>query len=180
MSAYQAPRGSRVPTLSESGYRGKLHLKLNDRFAPVTFVWWAATPKGRDSIHTQDFTFERLRCASQPCIGEGGKSHPVYVPTAYWWKTIQELHAIAKSRSHAILKHLPPGYVWYGPYLHSVINPSVAIADGDAATKDSACLFELVAPLPADMSERKAKIELATQLARRALQSLSARQAATA
>ena len=162
MSAFQAQRSSRVLTLADSGYRGKLNLKLNSRTAPVTFVWWAATPTGRDSVHTQTFTFERMSCTSHTQIGESGVAHAVYIPTPYWGKSIQELHEIAKARSHALLKNLPPGYVWYGPYLHSEIKPD---SSGNARV---------------EMFDRNAKAVLAAQLARQALLHLRSGQLARA
>lgn len=162
MSAFQAQRSYSVLTLAGSGYRGKLNLKLNSQTAPVTFVWWAATPTGRDSVHTQTFTFERMSCTSHARIGEDGVAHAVYVPTFYWGKSIQELYEIAKARSHALLKNLPRGYVWYGPYLHSVINPE----SGGNAREES--------------FGRNAKAVLAAQLARQALLNLSPGQLARA
>ena len=123
MSASIAPGLAHVPTLNESGYSKHQYIHTELKNAPVTFFWWAKSPKGRESKYWQSFTFDRIRYCGKLKKGSDGYLHEVRVPTGNYHKSTVELFDNVRSRSHALLPHLPKGYQWQGPFLLSEVEP---------------------------------------------------------
>lgn len=129
MSESSAPGLVHVPTLSESGYSKYPYVYTDKKNAPVTFFWWAKSPKGRESKYWQAFTFDRIRYCNKIKKGTDQYFHEVYVPTNNYHRPTAELFENVRQRSYALLSHLPKGYGWQGPFLLDEVEPPSVESD---------------------------------------------------
>lgn len=165
MSETKAQALAHVPTLKESGYNKHPYIYADIKSAPVTFFWWASSPTGRESTYWQSFSFSRLRYSGKHKKGADGVLHEVYVPTGHYHMTTAELYENVRARSHALLPHIPRGYIWQGPFLLSEMEPPRQESDD----------FMFVAPEKSDWImlgyavSASSKGELALRLAQRIL-----------
>lgn len=104
--------------LSQSGYSGRPLIHTDLGLAPVTFFWWATTPKGKQSNITKSHTFYRLQSSGKMRRGSDGLLHGIRVPTRHYSSAIAELAGIAQNLAYAILPPIAKGYAWQGPYLY--------------------------------------------------------------
>jgi hypothetical protein len=103
--------------LSHSGFKGWPRVILDRRLAPVSWVWWATTPQGRQSKHLVWFTIERLRATGRLASGEAGAVQQHLVPTSWRDRSLREMYQHLKAREASLLPTLRPGYQWHGPFL---------------------------------------------------------------
>lgn len=104
-----------------SGFKGWPRVILDRRLAPVTWVWWATTPQGRQSKHLVWFTIERLRASGRLVADEAGAVQHHLVPTSWRDRSLREMLQHLKGREAALLPSLRPGYQWHGPFLFEEI-----------------------------------------------------------
>lgn len=106
-----------MKTLKDSGYKGWPYLHRDLQLSPVTVVWWAKTPTGRQSCYLHSVYLDRLRRTGKTQRMENGFHYPVYVPTKHYAATPEEMLA------YVAAKHPPPklrrGYEWQGPFLYT-------------------------------------------------------------
>jgi len=118
-------RAKREPLVSAkgSGFTRHPYIHTDLHRAPITFLWWASTPTGRESkfFHTQ--TFYRLRSSGKLGRDDQGNLVPVFVPTEYYGRSDLELRDLLVERGPFNRRKLPSGYNWHGPYLWSVLRP---------------------------------------------------------
>lgn len=108
-----------VPTLKESGYEGFQYMHTDLKRAPVTFMWWAKTPSGRQSKFVKTWTFYRLDRASN-LAKHNGALWEVAVPSQHYRRTTPQIYEWLRKRGHfATCPRLPKGYEWQGPFLYS-------------------------------------------------------------
>ncbi len=107
-------------TLKESAYKGWPYLHRDLQLSPVTVVWWAKSPTGRQSRYLHWVHLDRLRRTGKTQRQENGFFYPVYVPTKHYGASAEELCA------YVAAKYPPPklrrGYEWQGPFLYSSFN----------------------------------------------------------
>jgi hypothetical protein len=118
-------RALRSPLVSakDSGYTRHPYIHTDLHRAPITFLWWASTPSGRESKFFHAETFYRLRSSCKLGRDQGGNLIPVYVPSEHYNKSDLELRNRLIERGPYLRKKLPSGYVWHGPFLWSVLRP---------------------------------------------------------
>lgn len=102
--------------LNDSGYKGRPYIHQDLQNSPVTVVWWAKSPTGRQSRYLHWVQCNRLRKTGKTKC-QDGFYYPVYVPTSHYGASAEELCA------YAAAKYPPPklrrGYEWQGPFLYS-------------------------------------------------------------
>jgi len=161
----QPAAGVRVPLLPETGYRGMPTLRVNQALAPVTFVWWASSPSGRQSKYLQTWSAERLRrCGS---VDHSGIRTSLYVPTPLYATPLDEIFARLRSRgSIQFCRHLPQGYRWQGPALVNDVQPPSAEGpwhDGLFLKQEPEHVLAPLVPAPASLADAR---QLATRILR--------------
>lgn len=157
-------RTRNVPTLADSGFRRALPPTPPADLAPVTFVWWAESPKGRESTHTYAYTVNRLAFSGKSHRSDDGTLREIRVPAAAFTASTYELYESLRSRQNSLVPRVPAGYVWQGPFLAHETPAPVHETDD----------FKFTAPLhsagepPCKWNSTK-KGELAARLARAVL-----------
>lgn len=127
-------RAKREPLVSakDSGYARHPHIHTDLSRAPITFLWWASTPAGRESKFFHTETFYRVRSSGKLGRDEQGNLLPVFAPTEYYDCTDLELRNLLVERGPFNRRKLPSGYAWHGPYLWSVLRPPQRLQPGFA------------------------------------------------
>jgi len=131
---------------------------LDSRLAPVSWVWWATTPQGRQSKHLMWFTFERLQATGRLATTEAGSVRHRLLPTSWHDRSLREMFEHLKVREDALLPALRPGYEWHGPFLFEEVPcPPHHEAYAESLCSDALSLSHLAANQP--------KLKLAEQIA---------------
>lgn len=107
-----------IKTLDESGYSGRPYLHSDFRTNPVTLVWWAKSPTGRQSRFLHWVSIARTRIHSEIMKRDSqGSLCNVAVPTRNCFKTADEIAL------QACVDFPPPklrsGYEWQGPFFNT-------------------------------------------------------------
>jgi hypothetical protein len=113
-----------------SGYKRNPSIHTDLMRAPITFLWWASTPTGRQSKYFHAETFYRLSSSGKLGRDSHGDLVTIYVPSQHYRRTDLELRNFLIERGAAALQRLPKGYAWHGPYLWSVLRPPQVEKDG--------------------------------------------------
>lgn len=93
-------------SLTETEFRLREDVIVDSRHPSVSFVWFATTLTGRQSVHQHSATFYRTAFDATRNI----------IPTQNYGRTTKELRDVAITREVAALPRLPSGYEWIGPY----------------------------------------------------------------
>lgn len=147
-----------------SGYERHPYIHTDLMRSPITFLWWASTPTGRQSKFFHTETFYRLRSSGK--LGRDSHGHlvTVYVPSQYYRSSDLELRNFLIERGAAALQRLPAGYTWHGPFLWSVLRPPQIEKDGFRFREPA-----VSEGIPICYAVTSAKGELAAQLAAKVL-----------
>jgi hypothetical protein len=113
-----------------SGYERHPYIHTDLMRAPITFLWWALTPSGRQSKYFHTETFYRLSSSCKLGRDSDGHLVTIYVPSQHYRSSDLELRNLMIERGAASLERLPAGYVWHGPFLWSVLRPPQEEKDG--------------------------------------------------
>lgn len=104
-------------TLEESGYKGWPTICSDYRTHPVTVVWWAKTPTGRQSRFLHWAFIHRTRSGNVLKKDAHGHLCNVQVPSQHFGKTAEEILAYAAERFPP--PKLKRGYQWKGPFFYT-------------------------------------------------------------
>jgi hypothetical protein len=100
-------RPAPLRALTDSEFRLRNDIKVDPRHPSVSFVWFATTLTGRQSVHQHSVTFYRTTRDESGAV----------VPTRFYGRTTQEMRDAAVLEKACTLPRLPAGYDWSGPYL---------------------------------------------------------------
>lgn len=100
-------RPAPLRALTDSEFRLRNDIKVDPRHPSVSFVWFATTLTGRQSVHQHSVTFYRTTRDESGAV----------VPTRFYGRTTLEMRDAAVKEKASTLPHLPAGYSWSGPYL---------------------------------------------------------------
>lgn len=100
-------RPAPLRALTDSEFRLRSDIKVDPRHPSVSFVWFATTLTGRQSVRQHAVTFYRTTRDESGAI----------VPTRFYGRTTLEMRDAAVSEKASTLPRLPAGYSWDGPYL---------------------------------------------------------------
>lgn len=130
MNEIERAKFAPLVSAAASGYERHPYIHTDLKRAPITFVWWASTPSGRQSKFFHAETFYRLSSSGK--LGRDSHGHlvTVYVPSQHYRSSDLELRNLLIERGAASLERLPAGYVWHGPFLWSVSRPPQVEKDG--------------------------------------------------
>lgn len=93
-------------SLTETEFRLREGVVVDSRHPSVSFVWFATTLTGRQSVYQHSVTFYRTAFDAKRDI----------IPTQHYGRTALDLRDVAVERTTGALPRLPSGYEWRGPY----------------------------------------------------------------
>lgn len=129
MNPIEKAKAQPLRTLADSGYKGWPYIHTNLHQYPVTFMWWAKTPTGRQSKHWHAETRYRAMPATRLGRTKDGLLTNVALPSRFYRQTTQEIRDNLIEQQASLLPRLPAGYEWQGPFVYSDCAPPVAPTD---------------------------------------------------